>query len=86
MGNVAKSVSAVSGSARARQAGLFTPPVIERGIYRYSRLSGNVYSVYRVTTKKFVGLSQYIDDTFIECTAEDLLKAMHNESKAVKGK
>jgi hypothetical protein len=56
------------------------PPEIVWGIHRYTRLYGAVYSVYRETTKKYIGLSLYDGKEFTPCTPTELIHAIH-ESK-----
>jgi hypothetical protein len=65
--------------AQGEACGVF-PAEIVQGIYRYTRLYGAVYSVYRETTKKYIGLALYDGKEFTPCTPTELIHAIH-ESK-----
>jgi hypothetical protein len=78
---LAKSVSAVSGLKPASaKAAVHSPAEIVQGIHRYTKLYGAVYSVYRETTKKYIGLALYDGKEFTPCTPTELIHAIH-ESK-----
>lgn len=70
-------VRALSG----QRAEAFLPSEIEQGIYRYTKLAGNVYSVYRTTTKKYIGMALYDGKAFETCGRVELIEALENESK-----
>lgn len=92
MGKLLKSSRTDIQSDKGRKRGIGPPPgesarEVQRGIYRYTWLSGCVWSVYRETTKKFVGLAKQVGDEFQPCGVGELLEALrYNESKGNKRK
>jgi len=57
------------------------PQEAERGVHRYVRIAGTVYSMYRTTTHKFIGLVKWDGKDFNTCDVGELVTALRNESK-----
>jgi hypothetical protein len=54
---------------------------IVQGIHRYMRIAGAVYSVYRTTTHKYIGLALYDGKEFKECDVQTLIKALESKDR-----
>lgn len=80
---LAKSVSAVSGSKSpgGKRAGCSMPDRAEKGIHEYVRLAGAVYSIYRTTTHKYLGLALYNGTSFEPCDVQTLITALESERR-----
>lgn len=57
------------------------PPSEVRGVFRYTRIHVDIYSVYVETIKKFKGLAKYQGGLYADCTLKDLQNALKDESK-----
>jgi hypothetical protein len=80
------SVSSVSGKlapalAGSRRQGFLCPEEVVQGIHCYTKLAGVVYSKYRTTTRKYLGLALYDGTTFEPCEIHVLISALESEGK-----
>lgn len=73
---------AVTPKPKARQAVLL-PAQETRGVYRYTRIHADIYSVYIDTIKKFKGLAKYEGGLYAECTLKEFQRIL-NEGKSKK--
>lgn len=58
-----------------------SPTEIVKGIHQYTRLAGAVYSIYRTTTHKYLGLALYNGTLFEPCDVQTLITALESEGR-----
>jgi hypothetical protein len=80
------SVSSVSKESEGacgtgRRAEHMAPNRVEKGIHEYVRLAGMVYSVYRTTTHKYLGVALYNGSSFEPCDIQTLITALESEGR-----
>lgn len=78
--------TADTGGVRAHSGRAVFSPEIVQGIYRYTRIAGAVYSVYRETTKKYIGLALYDGKEFHECGSDVLVQALKDDRRETRQK
>jgi hypothetical protein len=67
--------------AGKRARGILCPEEVVQGIHCYTKLAGSVYSKYRTTTRKYLGLALYNGSSFEDCEINVLISALESEGK-----